>query len=123
MILTACSTGQPGSARVDRSQIARAEIEEVGPSDLYTLVQRCRPLWLQRRGVVVYLDGRRQGEEETLGVIHSDDVETIWYYDSRTASDLYGTDHRNGAIKVTSRRFQVTDGARTRDGLSVRTQF
>ena len=109
MTLTACGTGQPGSQRVDRNQITRAEIDEAGPSNLYNLVQNLRPTWLQVRGVsdgtgvAVYLDGTRIGEDESLRGIHSDNVEALQYLSSQMASARLGMGHLNGAIMVTSR--------------------
>jgi len=86
LTLTACGTGQPGSPRPNPDQITRVEIDEAGPSNLYTLVQNLRPIWLRERGatsftdeidVVVYLDGTRMGERESLRGIHSSNVETL----------------------------------------------
>lgn len=113
LTLTACGTGQPGSPRPNSDQITRVEIDEAGPSDLYTLVQNLRPLWLRERGavsftdetdVVVYLDGTRMGGRESLRGIHSSNVETLQFYNAQRATARFGVGHVNGAILVTTRR-------------------
>ena len=113
LTLTACGTGQPGSPRPNPDQITRVEIDEAGPSNLYTLVQNLRPIWLRERGatsftdeidVVVYLDGTRMGERESLRGIHSSNVETLQFYSARRATARFGVGHVNGAILVTTRR-------------------
>jgi len=113
MTLTACGTGQPGTQRVDQNQITRAEIDDAGPSNLYRLVENLRPLWLQVRGgrpggggtgVAVYLDRSRIGEDDALRGIHSDNVESLQFLSSQTASSRLGMGHANGAILITSRR-------------------
>lgn len=113
LTLTACGTGQPGSPRPNPDQITRVEIDEAGPSNLYTLVQNLRPIWLLERGatsftdeidVVVYLDGTRMGERESLRGIHSSNVETLQFYSAQRATARFGVGHVNGAILVTTRR-------------------
>ncbi|MFH1763136.1 MAG: lipoprotein [Gemmatimonadota bacterium] len=113
LTLTACSTGQPGSPRPNAEKVTRVEIDEAGPSDLYTLVQNLRPIWLRERGatsftdetdVAVYLDGARMGGRESLRVIHSSNVETLEFYGAQRATARFGAGHVNGAILVTTRR-------------------
>ena len=113
MTLVACGSGQSGSPRVDQSQIARAEIDDHGPSNLHRLVENLRPLWLQVRGagsaggaggVAVYMDGSRVGEAGALVGIHSDNVESLRFLSSQQASARLGMGHQNGAILITSRR-------------------
>jgi hypothetical protein len=111
--LIACGTGQPGTPRPNPDMITRVEIDEAGPSDLFTLVQNVRPIWLRERGatsftdetdVVVYLDGTRMGGRESLRVIHSADVETLQFLNTQRATARFGIGHVNGAIVVTTRR-------------------
>ena len=113
LTLTACGTGQPGSPRPNPNQITRVEIDEAGPSDLYTLVQNLRPIWLRERGatsltdeigVVVYMDGTRMGDTESLRGLHSSNAETMQFYNDQRATARFGLGHVNGAILVTTRR-------------------
>ena len=108
----ACGTGQPGTPRPNADLISRIEIDEAGPSDLFTLVQNLRPIWLRERGatsftdetdVVVYLDGTRMGGRESLRGIHSSNVETLQFLNAQRATARFGIGHVNGAIAVTTR--------------------
>ncbi len=113
LTLTACGPGQPGSPRPNPDQITRAEIDEAGPSNLFTLVQNLRPIWLRERGatsftdetdVVVYLDRTRMGGRESLRSIHSSNVEMLQFFNAQRATARFGVGHVNGAILITTRR-------------------
>jgi hypothetical protein len=113
LTLTACGSGQPGSPRPNPDQITRAEIDEAGPSNLFTLVQNLRPIWLRERGatsftdetdVVVYLDRTRMGGRESLRSIHSSNVEMLQFFNAQRATARFGVGHVNGAILITTRR-------------------
>ena len=82
--------------------------------DLYAVVQRLRPRWLQVRGAVsaqgratiaVILDGvRQQGSVELLRGMQAGDVREVRYLGARDATTRYGTDMTAGAIEVFTRR-------------------
>jgi hypothetical protein len=104
LLLAACSAGQAGAegsrpAR-DMNRISRAEIEAVGASDAYHLVQRLRPNWLRARAtrsfnletvILVYADMNRLGGVESLRSIPPGSIDSIEYLDpSRATAELPG---------------------------------
>jgi len=50
--------------------------------------------------IVVYIDNVRNGTHEALKGIRTDDVESLEYLDSSTATQQFGTGHPHGAIFV-----------------------
>jgi hypothetical protein len=101
------------SPRPNATVITQAEIVDAGSSDAYLLVQKLRPVWLQKRGatsfsqegdIVVYLDATSLGGRETLRNIMTDEIESIQFLDARRATLRFGSGHVNGAIVITARR-------------------
>ena len=98
-----------------RDFITEEEVREnLQAGDLFTLIQRLRPLWLrQRAGYDVDRDGsefpvvryndRELGPPEVLREINTNDVITVQYYGSTTARSRFGTGYGRGAIVITGR--------------------
>jgi hypothetical protein len=112
LVLASCATGTSGGSSLNSDRISLEEIEQAGPSDAYTLIQKLRPVWLRWRGstsftqetdVKVYLDGTPMGEREALRTIDTANIESIEYLDARRATNRYGSGHVNGAILVRTR--------------------
>lgn len=114
LLVASCSgTHRARSVSDPANVISRQQIDEVGSRNVYELVQRLHPLWLQKRGVnsihdegsdiVVYLDNARIGGPETLREIHADNVATVQFLDAGRAQYRFGVGHSYGAIVVTTR--------------------
>ena len=117
--LTACATAD--ADRPDREenpdQITLSDIRALpNPPHAYSVVERLRPFWLQRRGrgsfegpdeAVLYLDGQQMGGPEELRYVNVADVPTISYLDARLSNLRFVAGHTQGAILVATR-----DGSR-----------
>jgi hypothetical protein len=125
----ACATVQPNPASAspryaessadrrtsgDRNVITRAEILPAMLS-AYDVVQYRRPRWLLGRGTLpsdegqpeaplVYLEGVKYGNLETLRSINALEVAELRFLDARDATTRFGSGHTNGVIVVTLRR-------------------
>jgi hypothetical protein len=93
-------------------EITQAEIAQEASSDAYQLIQKLRPIWLQKRGstsfvqegdIAVYLDGVHVGERDALRSIRTDDIESIQFLDAGRATFRFGAGHEHGAIVVTTK--------------------
>jgi hypothetical protein len=118
LLLGAACAGQSrtGSARRSQSLITTDEILEMrtaGVRDLYELVSRQRPAWLQRRGdrsfqlattVLVYHNEMRLGGVEALRDYPLQNITSLRYLDSAQAGLLPGAGsvHVEGAIIITT---------------------
>lgn len=115
--LGACVSGGgagAGSPRSSSSSIGTEELQQDGAMDLYTLIQRRRPQWLQNRApttaqgrqqIAVILDGvRQQGSLEVLRSMRAGEVQEVRFLNARDATTRYGTDMNAGAIEVVSKR-------------------
>ncbi len=110
LALSACASGGGGSAGGSPDRLTSEQLGEYASLDLYTLVQRLRPRWLQVRGTItaqgrasiaVILDGvRQQGSTEILRGMRAADVEELRYLNARDATTMYGTDMAAGAIQI-----------------------
>ncbi|MFB6099078.1 MAG: hypothetical protein ABEK84_08220 [Salinibacter sp.] len=78
-------------------------------SNVYLLVQRLHPDWLEKRGrssinrvsdVVVYVEGSRRGGPEALRRVSVMNVAYIEFLDASEATFEYGSGHDHGAIRV-----------------------
>ncbi|HEX2093611.1 MAG TPA: hypothetical protein VHG28_14490, partial [Longimicrobiaceae bacterium] len=97
-LLAACAASGAGTGtqvRRDSTRITAEEIEAARASDPFELVQRLRPTWIQGRGpdsirepgsVVVYLDGVRLGDVESLRQIPIGDVASLQFYSAGEAT-------------------------------------
>ena len=111
-VASCAGAGQPRSVSNPANIIAQHQIEEAGSRNVYELVQRLRPLWLQKRGtntihddgdIVVYLDNARLGGPETLREIAALNVASVQFLDAGRAQYRFGVGHSHGAILVTTR--------------------
>jgi hypothetical protein len=114
--LGACASGGGGSSpsRSSSARLTAAELEVDASQDLYTVIQRRRPQWLQNRApstaqgrqqISVILDGvRQQGSVEVLRSMRAGDVEEVRFLNARDATTRYGTDMTAGAIEVVTKR-------------------
>ena len=118
VVLAGCASG--GQARPRRGSgdvLTAAEMEPFAAQDLYVVVQRLRPRWLQVREVTttqghlpmsLIVDGTRQeGSVEILRNMRTSDVEEIRYMNSRDATTQYGLAMMSGALVITTRRGAV----------------
>ncbi len=117
LAVPACAaSGTPvrtGGPRPAPNVITFAQVESANQLDAYSLIHALRPHWLRKRGVSsmtrvervqVYQDGTRVGGPEVLRQISTRVILSIEYYDGRTATQKWGSDHGNGAIVVLTRR-------------------
>lgn len=109
----ACAPRSSASGGGNRNVIAIEEVQDLSRLNVFDLVQRLRPSWLQTRGVdsfqqsnavVAYLDGARYGLAGDLRNLRSTDVLEVRYLDSRQATMRFGVGHPSGAILVITRR-------------------
>jgi hypothetical protein len=114
-LLGGCATGNSGTSGSRSGPIERADVEAVSTRDALQLVQRLRPQWLRGRGStslrspgatlpVVYLDGVRYGEVDSLRQIDSEAVWRVEFLSAPDATNRFGTGHAGGAILVMTRR-------------------
>jgi hypothetical protein len=115
-LLGGCASpgGGGGSSRGSTNVITQAQISELESLDVYAIVQRLQPRWLQVRGmssaqgqaqIAVIVDSvRQQGSIELLRSMRGLDVRELRYLNARDATTRYGTDMTAGAIEVFTRR-------------------
>jgi len=94
--------------------ITAAQLEEAesDAQNLWEVIQRLRPNWLVSRAAtmreridpVVYVDGTRFGEVESLREIPVTGVMAILRVSAQDATLLYGTGHAGGIIAVSTGR-------------------
>ncbi len=116
MALGACASGSGGGGGAPRSSSTRlvaADFQNDVGFDVYTIIQRHRPRWLQVRGattaqgparISVIIDGtRQQGSVEVLRSIAGSEVDELRFLNARDATTRYGTDMTAGAIEVVTK--------------------
>ena len=116
-LLTACAgSKRAGSTARNPNLITRAEIEDArqsGVRDLYELIDRLRPSWLQTRSqrslaletlIAVYQNETRMGGVDILRSYRLDAVSSLRYLDAAQAMLLpgIGSAHVEGAIIITT---------------------
>ena len=114
-LLLAAACTPPASSRSaseSRDVITQAQIGPDQAQTVFTLVERLRPHWLQKRGanslnnegdIVVYLDNARLGGPESLRQILAAQVESVRFLDAGRAQYRLGEGHTHGVILVTTR--------------------
>jgi hypothetical protein len=118
ILLTACASGSGGTARAhggrgDPNVITAEEIGRAPAQNLYDAVRALRPAWMMRSRptalrpeneseLIVYLDGRRFGNLESLRQIAPNAVTAVRYYSPSSAEARFGAGHLQGAIEVTT---------------------
>ncbi|HEX7424280.1 MAG TPA: hypothetical protein VF311_10420 [Terriglobales bacterium] len=114
--LAACaSSGTARSTPRSSDQITSAEIASSSASNAYALVERLRPQWLRAAGVgsigggartrmvVVYLDGSRLGDIQSLRQLSVDGIKSMQWLDAVRAATVLnppGSDPIAGAIMI-----------------------
>lgn len=114
--LAACASGggSGGAGRSRDAPILAEELEKWSNDDLFTVIQRLRPAWLQSRAtytgmgrqpVSVILDGLAQDSGmDLLRGLRAGDVREVSYMNAGDATTLYGTGMTAGAIVVLTKR-------------------
>jgi len=116
-VLAACASGGAGGGtgtpRGSRDVIVLSEIENVEVTTAYELIQRLRPEMLRPRAggsfsqvptPVVYMDGVRHGDLQSLHSVPKEVVREVRYISASDATTRFGTGHVGGAILITTRR-------------------
>lgn len=115
VIVTACATvpSGGGSRQGQSDVITTAEMEQYLDEDLFTLIQRARPTWLQTRpglstqgpqAIVVVLDGVPQ--EPGLDLLHGfrvGDTQELRRLSASDATTRFGTNMTAGAILIVTK--------------------
>ena len=116
VILTACaSSGAAGGDRHSADQVTYAEIAGSSATNAYALIERLRPNWLRAPAVasigggartqivVVYLDGHRLGDLESLRTLSVNGIHSMQWLDAARAATVLneiGSDPIAGAIVI-----------------------
>ena len=113
--ILACTraSNRPGTG--DRDTITEQEIATSSAVNAYEAVQRLRGNFLSNRGKttilgkssalpIVYLDGVRYGEVQSLRNISASQVQAIRLYRAYDAQQKYGNDLTGGVIEVTTKQ-------------------
>ena len=113
--ILACTraSNRPGTG--DRDTITEEEIASSSAVNAYEAVQRLRGNFLSNRGKttilgkssampIVYLDGVRYGEVQSLRNISASQVQAIRLYRAYDAQQKYGNDVMGGVIEVTTKQ-------------------
>jgi hypothetical protein len=118
LLLTACASGTGGTARTsgstarhDPNVITAEEIASKQAQTLYDVVRALRPAWMMRSRpttlmpqnegqLIVYVDGTRFGNIESLRQFVPNAVQTVRYYSPSDAEARFGPGHLHGAIEV-----------------------
>lgn len=114
--LAACaSSGTVGSIRHSPDQVTSEEIATSSASNAYELIERLRPNWLRppstgslnagvrTRLIVVYLDGHRLGDLQSLRTLSVDGIRSMEWLDATRAATVLsevGSDPIAGAIII-----------------------
>ena len=115
LAFAACAgSGARGSASGTSDVLTAEDLEPWASQDLFTIVQRMRPTWMQNRApftgqgrasIVIIVNGQRQeGALELLRDFKGTDVEEARFLNARDATTRYGTDMTAGAILISTKR-------------------
>lgn len=110
-IIECAPTKEMGSTRGSRYIITAEEIAETSANNAYEAIQRLRPDLLNRdmrrsvdmystAGVVVYVQGARYGNKESLKTISALEIAEIKYLSKSEATMRFGSDHAGGAFLI-----------------------
>lgn len=114
--VAACaSSGTAGSTPRSSDTITPAEIRSSSATNAYTLIERLRPNWLRAPAmgsiggggrtqlVVVYLDGHRLGDIQSLRTLSVESIKSMQWLDAARAATVLtevGSDPIAGAIII-----------------------
>lgn len=119
-LFAACGGGAGRSADMypsershDPNVIAEDELREASGQTLFDVVRALRPAWLRSRGpttllrqnegaLVVYVDGVRFGDMDSLRQLTPRSVRSARFYHPTDAQARFGPGHLQGAIEVTT---------------------
>lgn len=123
--LSACASTPSGAPATVRSAspdyITSIEVEATPVSNLYDLISRLRPRWLQagtrgsigsggkKQVIAIYMDGTRMGDLSSLRAMSISGVKTLQFYDATRAATVLrepGSEPIGGAIVITTNRLQ-----------------
>ena len=115
LAFAACAgSGARGSSGGTSDVLTVADLEPWANQDLFTIVQRMRPAWMQNRApftgmgratIVIIVNGQRQdGTLELLRDYKGTDVDEVRYLNARDATTRFGTDMTAGAILISTKR-------------------
>lgn len=113
LALVSCArprSNDPGGIRAS-DVLTIDEISKSQSQNAYDAVRRLRPAFLASRGpttllqrqerqIVVYLDGRRYGDVESLRTITTDGIFEVRYLSPNQAQQRWGMNHAGGVIHV-----------------------
>ncbi len=113
-LLACASTNNTYSKkRYSRDLISSEEIMDIGSSNVFELIQRLRPNWLQGRGrksnfaseevsslPIVYIDSSKHGDINSLYSLSTMNIIEIRFLNAGDATTRYGPDHAGGAILI-----------------------
>jgi len=111
---SASSASAPAGTREDRNKITAEQMTKINANNAYDAVQMLHPQWMEDRGVnsinappakaVVYIDGSRMGDLESLRGLATNSIFEIRYLDAAQASNRYGLGLQRGVIEVITKR-------------------
>ncbi|MFX0140322.1 MAG: hypothetical protein ACFFDN_42170 [Candidatus Hodarchaeota archaeon] len=110
-IIACAPTKEMGSARGSRYIITAEEIAATSANNAYEAIQLLRPNLLNRderrsidmystAGVVVYVQGVKYGDKESLKTISALEIAEIRYLPKSEATMRFGSDHAGGAFLI-----------------------
>ena len=113
LFLAACATSSGGTRRSSRT-ITADEIAETSAISVHDAIRQLRPQWLTTRASptmgsvggeppVVYVDGIREDDFRVMERLRANQVDEIRYMSPTDATNRYGTNHRGGAILITTK--------------------
>lgn len=111
-----CASAGPREAtpRTNQKLLTAEQIAAVPSSNLFEVVRRLRPEWLNTRGntslmdetlvsASVYMNGNNMGRVEFLREINTIDVAEVRYFTSAESIARFGMGHQRGVIEVIRR--------------------
>lgn len=111
LVLLGCGGSSGTRASSSRDLISEEEIKTISADNAYEVVQKLRPTFFSTRGPqsmlltrandpMVYLNGTRFGDLQSLKSIRADSIKEIKLIRPSDAGALYGPDHNGGVIAV-----------------------
>jgi hypothetical protein len=114
LLVVGCQSSGMRDGRGDPNRLTAAEIDDAGGNDLYTVISRLRPRWMQARSqrtfagevtVGVFVNGVRENRGlNILYDIRPNEVQEVEFMSANDAQTRFGSDLQGGAILVTLRR-------------------
>jgi hypothetical protein len=110
-IISCATTKEMGSAKGSRYIITAEEIAATSANNAYEAIKLLRPNLLDRdvrrsvdmysaAGVVVYVQGAKYGDKESLKTISALEIAQIKYLPKSEATMRFGSDHAGGAFLI-----------------------